>query len=133
MSLPANQDAIAFLDDEGPFLENMDNQRFESYKSLVENLKQCGIFWVTGLSQIQCQDLRFGQITGFARTIRSEMLVDFATCEVDNVNTSLDVFGKFQIRKEDGTLKPEFEYASIDNTTYTLLLNARRAVEVELE
>ncbi|KND94632.1 Lovastatin diketide synthase LovF [Tolypocladium ophioglossoides CBS 100239] len=122
MPLPASQDVIALLDDEGPFFENMDDQRFGSFKTLVSNLKDCGILWVTGLSQIQCQDPRFGQINGIARTIRSKMIVDFATCEVDNVGSSLgktiDVFEKFQIRQEDETLKPEFEYAIIKNTVH---------------
>ncbi|POR37432.1 Polyketide synthase [Tolypocladium paradoxum] len=122
MPLPAGQDVIALLDDEGPFFENVDDWRFESFKTLVNNLKDCGILWVTGLSQIHCQDPRFGQINGIARTIRSEMMVDFATCEVDNVGSSLDkiidVFEKFQIRQEDETLKPEFEYAIVNNTVH---------------
>lgn len=118
--LPAGQDVISLLDDDGPFFENMDDQRFQSFKNLVDNLKDCGILWVTALSQTQCQDPRFGQINGIARTLRSEMLVDFATCEVDNVSISvdriIDVFERFQIRQEDLTLKPELEYAIVENT-----------------
>ncbi|KAJ5100126.1 polyketide synthase [Penicillium argentinense] len=120
--LPAGQDVIAFLDDEGSFFENMDETRFESFKNLVKNLKECGILWVTGLSQIQCHDPRFGQINGIARTIRCEMIVDFAICEVDHVASSLDsiidVFEKFQSRQEDRMLEPEFEYAIVKNTVH---------------
>jgi acyl transferase domain-containing protein len=120
--LPEGQDVISLLDDDGPFFENMDDQRFRSFKNLVENLKGYGILWVTPLSQIQCQDPRFGQINGIARTLRSEMLVDFATCEVDHVVSSvdriIDVLEKFQIRQEDHTLKPEFEYAVVENTVH---------------
>ncbi|KAJ5761957.1 Acyl transferase/acyl hydrolase/lysophospholipase [Penicillium nucicola] len=122
LPLPAGQDVIALLDDEGPFFDNIDEQRFSSFKTLVENLQNCGILWVTSLSQIQCQDPRFGQVHGIARTIRSEMLVDFATCEVDNVGTSLDqimdVFERFQVRQEDESFKPEFEYAVVENTVH---------------
>ncbi|CAG8903343.1 unnamed protein product [Penicillium egyptiacum] len=118
--LPDGQDVIALLDDEAPFFENMDNQRFDAFKKLVEGVNECGILWVTRLSQAQCHDPRFSQINGVARTIRNELLVDFATCEVDNLDVSLekliDVYEKFQVRQEDQTLKPEFEYAIIDNT-----------------
>ncbi|KGO55930.1 Acyl transferase/acyl hydrolase/lysophospholipase [Penicillium expansum] len=120
MPLPAGQDVIAFLDDEAPFFENMDHQRFESFKALVDNMKDLGILWVTGLLQIECRDPRFGQINGIARSIRSERLVSLATCEVDNVDSSyekiIDVFESFQLRQEDHSLKPEFEYAIVKNT-----------------
>lgn len=122
MSLPAGQDVIALLDDQGPFFENMENSRFDSFKHLINNLKECGIFWVTSLSQIQCQDPRFGQIHGIARTIRSELLVDFATCEVDEFTSCsdkiLDVFQEFQLRRETDTFKPEYEYAIVENTVH---------------
>ncbi|KAJ6183837.1 hypothetical protein N7519_005138 [Penicillium mononematosum] len=88
--------------------------------NLIESLNECGILWLTRLLQAKCQDPRFAQINGIARTIRNELLVDFATCEIDNLDVSLekliDVYEKFQVRQEDETLKPEFEYAIVDNT-----------------
>lgn len=118
--LPDGQYVIALLDDEAPFFENMDNHRFNTIRNLIESLNGCGILWVIGLSQAKCQDPRFAQINSIARTIRNEMLVDFATCEVDNLEVSLekliDVYEKFQARQEDETLKLEFEYAIVDNT-----------------
>ncbi|KAJ5783184.1 hypothetical protein N7457_004958 [Penicillium paradoxum] len=120
--LPVGQDVFALLDEEVSFFENMDNQRFENFKQMMETLNDRGIFWVTGLSQIRCLDPRFAQINGIARTIRNELLLDFATCEVDDVGSSLekliDVFERFQVRQEDETLKPEFEYAILDNTVH---------------
>jgi acyl transferase domain-containing protein/SAM-dependent methyltransferase len=122
MPLPSGQDVITLLDEEDPFFENIDDSLFEHFKSLIADLKENGIFWVTRLSQIQCQDPRFGQIQGIARTIRSELLVDFATCEVDNLSSSVDkiveVFQEFQIRQENDTFKPEFEYAIVDNVVH---------------
>lgn len=120
--LPVGQDVIALLDDDVPFFEDMENQSFDSFKKLVQSLKDSGILWVTGLSQIQCRDPRFAQVNGIARAIRNEMLIDFATCEVDDVGSSLekliDVFERFQIRQEDEILKPEFEYAILNNIVY---------------
>jgi malonyl CoA-acyl carrier protein transacylase len=114
------QDVIALLDYEYPFFDSINNQRFKSFKKLAENLKERGILWVTRLSQAQCQDPRFGQIHGIARTIRNELLVNFAICEVDNLDVSqeklIDVYENFQVRQKDETLKPESEYAIVDNT-----------------
>ncbi|KAJ5965134.1 uncharacterized protein N7479_005010 [Penicillium vulpinum] len=119
-TLPDGQDVISLLDDDAPFFENMDNQRFDSFKKLVQSLEKFSILWVTRLSQTQCRDPRFAQINGISRTIRSELLVNFATCEIDNFDVSLekliDVYEKFQVHQEDETLKPDFEYAIVDNT-----------------
>jgi acyl transferase domain-containing protein len=120
--LPVGQDVISLLDDNGPFFGDIGHQHFETFKTLVDQLKGGGILWVTGLSQIKCHDPRFGQINGVARAMRSEMLIDFATCEVDNISPSvnkiIDVFEKFQIRQEDDVFKPEFEYAIVENTVH---------------
>ncbi|KAJ5104223.1 Acyl transferase/acyl hydrolase/lysophospholipase [Penicillium argentinense] len=122
LPLPKDQDVIAMLDDEGPFFEDMDDERFHAFKSLVDGLNERGLLWVTGLSQIQCQDPQFAQINGAARSLRSEMLVDIATCEVDSVARStgkiVDVFEQFQTREKDHILNPEFEYVVIDNTVH---------------
>ncbi|KAF9772857.1 hypothetical protein IL306_009400 [Fusarium sp. DS 682] len=119
-SIPDGQDVIAMLDDEEPFFEDIDQGRFEAFKTLTTNLKDAGVFWITRPSQLHCSDPRFGQVLGISRTLRSEMLLDFATCEVDNIESSIeqivDVFGRFQLRREDDTLKPDYEYAVVDNT-----------------
>jgi acyl transferase domain-containing protein/SAM-dependent methyltransferase len=115
---PPGQDVIALLDEDSPFFEDIDAATFEAFKSFLLNLGDSGLFWVTRLSQICCQDPRFAQAIGTARTIRSELLIDFATCEVDDINTSttqlIRVFAKFQRRSTDESLKPDFEYCIYD-------------------
>ncbi|CVL00302.1 probable polyketide synthase [Fusarium mangiferae] len=122
LCVPNGQDIITVLDDEQPFFENLEERRFESFKTLAGNLKDAGILWITHLSQLHCSDPRFGQVLGISRTLRSEMLLDFATCEVDNIQSSsdriVDVFERFQLRQEDDTLKPDYEYSVIENTVY---------------
>ncbi|KAG7412744.1 Highly reducing polyketide synthase gloL [Fusarium oxysporum f. sp. rapae] len=105
-SVPDGQDVIAVLDDEESFFEDIDEGRFEAFKTLTTNLKDAGVFWITHLSQLHCSDPRYGQILGISRTLRSEMLLDFATCEVDD------------LCREDDALKPDYEYAVVDNTVY---------------
>lgn len=115
---PPGQDIMALLDRDGPFFENIDSTIFSSFKSFLHNLDNSGVFWITELSQMHCQDPRFAQIIGTARTIRSEMLIDFASCEVDSIDISaaqiIQVFTKFQKRNTDDLLKPDFEYSIYD-------------------
>ena len=115
---PPGQDIIALMDRDGPFFENIDSTVFNSFKSLLHKLDNSGVFWVTKLSQMHCQDPRFAQAIGTARTMRSELLIDFATCEVDNIDSSaaqlIQVFTKFQKRDTNDLLKPDFEYSIYD-------------------
>lgn len=115
---PPGQDIIALLDGDGPFFENIDSAMFNSFKGFLQNLNNSGVFWVTGLSQMYCQDPRFAQVIGTARTIRSELLIDFATCEVDSILSSttqiIQAFQKFQQRDVNDSFKPDFEYAIYD-------------------
>ncbi|KIM92741.1 hypothetical protein OIDMADRAFT_62276 [Oidiodendron maius Zn] len=118
--LPKSQDVISLLDYSRPFFEDIDEIRYQAFQHLVDNLGESGIMWITHPSQIQCQDPRYAQIIGTSRTIRAEMLVDFATCEVDDIDSSLDriidVFAKFQAREKDELLDPDFEYAIVKGT-----------------
>ncbi|OTA56526.1 fatty acid synthase S-acetyltransferase [Hypoxylon sp. EC38] len=111
---PPGQDVISFLDVSGPYFEGMDSARFESFRKFLLNLRDAGILWVMPLCQLGCEDPRYAQVIGLARTIRSEMLLDFATCEVDSFSSTADkivqVLAKFQRREGDDVLKPDFEY-----------------------
>ncbi|PYI00202.1 polyketide synthase [Aspergillus ellipticus CBS 707.79] len=118
--LPRSQDIISLLDCTRPFFEDIDATRFEAFQHLLNTVGESGLLWVTHLSQVQCPDPRFAQVIGAARSIRSEMLVDFATCEVDDIPSSLDtiidVYAKFQTRARDESLNPDYEYAIVGGT-----------------
>ncbi|KAF5019294.1 hypothetical protein F66182_8712 [Fusarium sp. NRRL 66182] len=123
------QDIVSLLDARTPFLDGIDQDRFTAFQSILEGLgtSAAGMLWVTHLCQIGGKDPRFAQIIGTARTIRTESLLDIATCEVDNLSSSLDsvvdILDKFQARprvvdeSEEGDaldLKPDYEYAIVD-------------------
>ncbi|KAI9151270.1 Polyketide synthase [Paramyrothecium foliicola] len=125
-SPPPGQDVISLLDEHGPFFENLDSSTFELMKHFVCKLDQCGMLWVTGPCQVKCHDPRYAPIVGFARTMRSEMLIDLATCEVSSLGDDsrrsavLRVFEKFASRskqEENNTLDPDFEYIVDENGT----------------
>ncbi|KAI2465872.1 fatty acid synthase S-acetyltransferase [Annulohypoxylon bovei var. microspora] len=119
-SPPPGQDVVSLLDIAGPYFEGLDSSRFESFRQFLRNLQDAGLLWITPLCQLGCEDPRYAQVLGLARTMRSEMLIDFATCEVDNFSSAADkivqVLAKFQRREDDDVLKPDFEYAIREDT-----------------
>ncbi|KFA77973.1 hypothetical protein S40288_07716 [Stachybotrys chartarum IBT 40288] len=117
---PEGEDIIVTLDKEGPFLKDIDGKAFEGLKSWVQHADygKAGIFWVTKPSQIGCQDPRYAPIIGLSRTLRSELGIDFATCETADIESEagaqavVDVFRQFH---ERGTERgQDFEYAITD-------------------
>ena len=114
---PAGQDVISLLDAEKPFFETIVETRFQSFKTFLHSLRGGGILWLTHLSEIGCRDPGYAQVLGLARVIRSEMLADFATCQVEHFEDSgsidniIRVLSKFQARHDDDILNPDFEWA----------------------
>ncbi|KAF7513296.1 hypothetical protein GJ744_009717 [Endocarpon pusillum] len=114
---PPRHDIIALLDENGPFFENISPHSYNSLQNFLLSLDNSGVFWITRPCQVHCRDPRYAQVIGAARTLRSELLIDFATCEVDSLASSaenvVNVFEKFQNRNRntDDMLRPDFEYS----------------------
>jgi acyl transferase domain-containing protein len=119
---PPGQDVISIIDGEEPFFNNIDANSFETLKQFLLRIQDVGIIWLTHLSQLGCRNPAYAPILGYARTARSELLIDFATCEVDNFDSSADnvlkVITKFQARTDDDLMKPDFEYAIKNDVIY---------------
>ena len=118
--IPNLQATIALLDMEKPFFETMDSNRFGKLKNLIDGLSQSkfgSLFWITHASQVDCRDPRYAPIIGLARTVRSELDLDFAVCETDDFISDkgykavIDVFQKFCDRETFDVLGPDFEYS----------------------
>lgn len=114
---PPNIDIVSILDLEGPFFENIAEEPYNNFQRFLANLQRSGVFWVTKPCHMGVPDPRYAQVIGLARVIRSELLIDFATCEVDHDDASLSravsVLDKFRTRaglEVDG-LSPDFEHA----------------------
>ncbi|KAH8805416.1 hypothetical protein F5884DRAFT_846143 [Xylogone sp. PMI_703] len=120
---PHGQDVIALLDRDGPFFDNIDSPSFENFKKFVASLDGSGILWITRLSQIECPDPRYALVNGLSRTMRSELAIDFATCETDDFDSATgvraiaNVFDRFWDRHDDGVLGSDFEYAITEGVT----------------
>ncbi len=120
---PANQDIISLLDLSTPFFDKIASKELGAFQRYIGNLKSSGILWATRSSQIGCKNPRYSQVLGIARTIRSELLVDFATFEIDTIDSFAfealsNVFAKFQRRAKDPIFDPDWEFALFEREIY---------------
>jgi acyl transferase domain-containing protein len=116
---PANQDAIALLDLEKPFLHEISEEQYMHFRSTTQHLKDAGILWVTGSAQVNCKDPRYGMILGTARTLRTELSLDLATFELDRFDApALEAIAtllpEFQRRPKSFENKSALEWALSD-------------------
>ncbi|KAK2038839.1 KR domain-containing protein [Colletotrichum somersetense] len=119
----AMEEVVSVVDLQAPFFENISTETFDLFRSLVTEASRqhAGIFWITKSSQVDCADPRWAETIGAARSVRSELSLDFATCELGQVSAAslrdmTDVFKKFQDRHHGGSLSPEYEYSIVDGT-----------------
>ncbi|RCI09633.1 hypothetical protein L249_4165, partial [Ophiocordyceps polyrhachis-furcata BCC 54312] len=120
--LASGQDAVVLVDVTSPFFHDLDASKLSAFQSFVNQLQlsHAGALWVTRSSQLSCGDARFSSSLGVVRTTRSELGLELATCEMDDVGDDdvervVDVFDKFHGRL-DGEM--ELEYAIKDDTVY---------------
>ncbi|KAL7916704.1 polyketide synthase [Trichoderma velutinum] len=120
--LPPSQDIVSLLDCDRPFLKDIDETRYHKLQRLLDGLDDAALFWITHSCQASCQNPDYAQVVGLARTIRTEALLDFAVCEVDDfeksLNVAVDVFAKFQERQGDGVLDPDYEFAVVSGVVH---------------
>ena len=125
--VPLDSDLISVVDIPMPFFENIGSPSYEDFHRLMSQLSDSergtGILWLTRSSQLSCPDPRWAQIIGAARTIRGEMEVDIATCELDEPCLQAwpmvsRIFEKFQQRRDGDSLLPDYEYAISNGVVY---------------
>ena len=120
---PPNQTIISLLDLSHPFLDGISADRWNVFQRYLRDLRSSGILWATRSSQMSCKDPRYSQVLGAARTIRSELLIDFATFEIDTLDDfSLEALANVLLRFDERTKGPEFdcdwEYALFERMIY---------------
>ncbi|KAF7193808.1 Highly reducing polyketide synthase FUM1, partial [Pseudocercospora fuligena] len=114
---------FSILDTDGPFLDHIAAHSYEHFRNFVTGIKGNGIFWLTRACHIHPGDPRFAQILGMARVLRSELMLDFATCEIDMIDEQTmhlvcSVFEKFLGRDKEEELSPEYEYVIDHGVVY---------------
>ncbi|RMZ86790.1 hypothetical protein DV736_g5985, partial [Chaetothyriales sp. CBS 134916] len=118
--LPQDGDIISCVDLETNFFEDLSANTFIDFQSLLGSMGSKKLLWLTRPVQMNCRDPQTAQSIGVARTIRSELGLNFSTLEID-VNeehfSSLvaSVFNKVCAGEDKGSLESDKEFA-VDNS-----------------
>ncbi|GAB1201010.1 hypothetical protein APSETT444_010394 [Aspergillus pseudonomiae] len=107
---------ISVIDLEGPFFHELTPADFESFQSYVSHLVDGHLLWVTRSVQPECDDPRYALVLGLARTIRHEVMLHFATIEIDQVEKTalqpvVHVFERLLSQRDGPGASPEYEFA----------------------
>ncbi|KAA8647808.1 uncharacterized protein ATNIH1004_006509 [Aspergillus tanneri] len=109
-----SKNILVVLGIHAPFFHEIPAARFQAFQGFIKWISESKVLWLTRSSQINCNDPRFAQTIGCARALRSELYVNFATCEIDDIERSqrdiLMVFEEFISRKPEDNLNPDYEY-----------------------
>lgn len=123
---PRHGKMIALLDLEEPFLYRISKSSFDALQNFLSSCDQQGasIIWVTKPAQMNCKDPRYGLVPGFSRSIRSELSLDFATFETDQLGDAFfealaDLCKRFPEDKRSADMNQDYEYAFSDGQVYT--------------
>lgn len=123
--LPAvGRDIVCTLDLNEPFFHGLEQDRFEAFKTMLSNIEDAGIFWVTASGQLNCKDPRYAMVIGVARVLRTERSLDFATLELEDFDESSlravpAVLQQFQRRLAEPDVSPTTEWALVEGQILT--------------
>lgn len=125
--VPFGQPVVSVLDlEEEPFIHSLTSDRFDQFKALLlSELEGCpATLWVTRPCQVACTDPRYAMILGLARTIRTELAMNFATLELDSFDEAAwsactKVIDKLMERSPDEVLNPVMEFVYSSGTVLT--------------
>ncbi|KAK5996429.1 Highly reducing polyketide synthase gloL [Cladobotryum mycophilum] len=121
----AGQDVISTIELEDPYFHNISAENYQTFMTYLSNF-QTGMLWLTRSAQVNSEDPRFALTLGLARTIRSELSLDFSTVELRKLDARaadaiLEIFHKFDRRHSSAD--PEFnvepEFAIEDGVVLT--------------
>ncbi|MAD84615.1 MAG: hypothetical protein CL912_16775 [Deltaproteobacteria bacterium] len=118
-SPPSQQDIISILDLEGPFFHDITESRFASLQKILSQLQGSAILWITRSCQVACADPRYAMVIGVARVLRTEMALNFATVELDNLDKLAVglipvILRDIQDCEHEDNVSPTSEWALVD-------------------
>ncbi|KAE8381596.1 polyketide synthase [Aspergillus bertholletiae] len=119
---------ISLLDITGPFFIDQFAENFEQFRTLLTSSPPKGTLWLTKSLQLKCENPNYALALGMARTIRSELGLDFRTLEVDAFDvTACDAVWKVyrrQLQQNTGE-SVDSEYALHDGLIHTGRLESK--------
>ncbi|KAH8422376.1 uncharacterized protein LDX57_000132 [Aspergillus melleus] len=113
---------VSLLETEEPFFSVMTEGKWRTFQRLLSDVDECGVFWVTKETQIQCHDPDYGLTLGVARSVRSELAVEMATFEAQSfddgfADAMLMAYDNFRGRHGE-TDNREYEYLYRDGKVH---------------
>ncbi|KAI2931662.1 hypothetical protein CBS147321_10186 [Aspergillus niger] len=110
-TLPKDQWIISLLDLDGPYLNNLSEERYLALQSFLMTADNSHIIWVTNTSQMACADPRYGLIFGLTRTLRHETATGISLFETDSytqpaAGALFHVFNKLQRTRQCPDARP---------------------------
>lgn len=121
---PENHWIISLLDLNGPYLDDISEERYRSLQSFLLETDKSHMIWVTSSSQMDCADPRFGLILGLTRALRHEMPGSISLFETDcytqlAAGALFKVFEKLQrVRRCSEAAVTESEYSFFQGVTH---------------
>ncbi|EUC40528.1 hypothetical protein COCMIDRAFT_9620 [Bipolaris oryzae ATCC 44560] len=117
-------DIICLLDIDKPFFFDIEASCFDKFRGWLAQVAELksGILWLTRSSQLSCEHPRWGQTPGAMRTIKRDMGIDIAICELDRL-TNLNLKAVAQIaerfsRRHISSHHLELEYSIEEGNIY---------------
>jgi SAM-dependent methyltransferase len=112
--LTPGQPAVFLMDLEAPFLANITEEQFNSFKRTLFSVQDVPFCWVTGACQIGCKNPDYALVNGMTRSIRQETGIDLVTFELEVFDQSAwralsDLLETFPSRVTDGEVDTDFE------------------------
>ncbi|KAH7195357.1 polyketide synthase [Fusarium oxysporum] len=113
--VPQDQNIISCLDLEAAFFEDISQEMFTEFQEFAQSLGSSSVLWLMPPTQVGCLNPRSAQTLGVARTLRSELGLNFYTLEIDLNEDHFgalitDVFEKVTQDEHSEVLEPDKEY-----------------------
>ncbi|RSL49057.1 hypothetical protein CEP54_012625 [Fusarium duplospermum] len=113
--IPQGQDIISCLDLEANFFEDISEEAFAIFQQFSRTIGSSKILWLTDPIQVECSNPRSAQALGVARTLRSELGLNFYTLEVDSKEDQFStlvsqLFERIVQDEDNENLEPDREF-----------------------
>ncbi|KAM5372640.1 hypothetical protein ACJZ2D_007414 [Fusarium nematophilum] len=112
--IPQDQDIISCLDLEANFFE-ISEETFATFQQISKAIGSNMVLWLTNPIQVGCLNPRSAQTLGVARTLRSELGLNFYTLEIDSRENQFStlvsqLFEKLVQDEDNENLEPDREF-----------------------
>ncbi|RSL77235.1 hypothetical protein CEP51_009247 [Fusarium floridanum] len=113
--IPQGQDIVSCLDLEANFFEDIPEETFAIFQQFSRIIGSSKILWLTDPIQVECSNPRSAQTLGVARTLRSELGLNFYTLEIDSKEDQFStlvsqLFERIVQDEDNENLEPDREF-----------------------